>query len=104
MVWEDGGGDPASYPMSARLAPRSTHRVSERAYRALSNLKGHTTMWKLIIAFVLFAALALYLLSKGGDVDISGEKHGIEEAAPAASEAAAPAASAAVEAASAASN
>ena len=33
-------------------------------------------MWKIAVAFVVFAALALYLLSKGGDVDISGEKHG----------------------------
>ena len=33
-------------------------------------------MWKIGVAFVIFAALALYLLSKGGDVDISGEKHG----------------------------
>ena len=54
-------------------------------------------MWKIIVAFVLFAALAMYMLSKGGDVDISGEKHGIEDHAPAASAAA----SAATEAASA---
>ena len=50
-------------------------------------------MWKLVAGFVVFAALAMWLLSKGGDVDISGEKHGIE--APAASAPVAPAASAA---------
>ena len=33
-------------------------------------------MWKIVVGFILFAALALYLLSKGGDIDISGEKHG----------------------------
>lgn len=33
-------------------------------------------MWKIVVAFIAFAALALYLLSKGGDVDMSGEKHG----------------------------
>lgn len=33
-------------------------------------------MWKIVVAFIVFAALALYLLSKGGDVDMSGEKHG----------------------------
>lgn len=33
-------------------------------------------MWKIIVGFIVFAAAALYLLSKGGDVDISGEKHG----------------------------
>jgi hypothetical protein len=33
-------------------------------------------MWKIILAFAVFAALAIYLLSKGGDVDMSGEKHG----------------------------
>ncbi|WP_164492009.1 hypothetical protein [Rhizobacter sp. Root1221] len=43
-------------------------------------------MWKLVAGFVVFAALAMWLLSKGGDVDISGEKHGIE--APAAESAA----------------
>jgi len=44
-------------------------------------------MWKLIVGFVLFAALSLWLLSKGGDIDMSGEKHGID-VAPAASAAA----------------
>ena len=34
-------------------------------------------MWKIVVGFILFAAVALYLLSKGGDVDISGEKHGL---------------------------
>jgi hypothetical protein len=33
-------------------------------------------MWKIVVGFLVFAAVALYLLSKGGDVDISGEKHG----------------------------
>lgn len=42
-------------------------------------------MWKLVLGFLVFAALAMFLLSKGGDVDISGEKHGIE-VGPAASE------------------
>jgi hypothetical protein len=48
-------------------------------------------MWKIIAAFALFAALAMYMLSKGGDVDMSGEKHGIDE--PAAASQAASAAS-----------
>jgi hypothetical protein len=62
-------------------------------------------MWKLVVGFILFAALALYVLSKGGDIDMGGEKHGIESHEPAASaaSAAAPAASAAPAAASAAS-
>ena len=33
-------------------------------------------MWKIILGFIVFAALAIYLLNKGGDIDISGEKHG----------------------------
>jgi hypothetical protein len=41
-------------------------------------------MWKIAIAFVVFAALALWVLGQGGDIDMSGEKHGIE-VAPAAS-------------------
>ena len=38
-------------------------------------------MWKIVVGFIVFALLALFLLNKGGDIDISGEKHG---AAPAA--------------------
>ncbi len=34
-------------------------------------------MWKLVIGFIVFAGLALYLLMKGGDIDMSGEKHGL---------------------------
>ena len=52
-------------------------------------------MLKIAIGFIIFAALAMWVLSKGGDVDISGEKHGIETSAdhgPAAASAAAPAA------------
>ena len=33
-------------------------------------------MWKIAVGFVLFAGLALYVLSKGGDIDMGGEKHG----------------------------
>ena len=33
-------------------------------------------MWKLVVGFILFAALALYMLSRGGDIDLGGEKHG----------------------------
>ena len=33
-------------------------------------------MWKLILGFIVFAAAAMYMLSKGGDIDMSGEKHG----------------------------
>jgi len=43
-------------------------------------------MWKIIVAFVLFAALALFVIMKGGDsLDMGGEKHGteMEHAAPA---------------------
>ena len=40
-------------------------------------------MWKIAIGFLVFAALALWMLSKGGDIDIGGEKH---EVAPAAVE------------------
>jgi hypothetical protein len=68
------------------------------------------SMWKLIVGFAAFAALALFILTKsGGDIDLSGESHGISvphepaaSEAPAASAASQPAI-AAVEAASAAS-
>lgn len=53
-------------------------------------------MWKIIVGFAVFAGLALFILSKGGDIDMSGEKHGdtthTETAAPAAAAVSAPAA------------
>ena len=33
-------------------------------------------MWKIVVGFVVFAGLALYVLNKGGDIDMGGEKHG----------------------------
>ena len=36
-------------------------------------------MWKIVLGFVAFAGLALYLLSKGGDIDLGGEKHGARQ-------------------------
>jgi hypothetical protein len=42
-------------------------------------------MWKILIGFAIFAALALFILLKsGGNVDLGGEKH---EVAPAPSSA-----------------
>jgi len=55
-------------------------------------------MWKIIVAFVLFAALALFVIMKGGDsLDMGGEKHGseAEHAAPASAPSQAPAPAAA---------
>ena len=40
-------------------------------------------MWKLVLAFIVFAAVALYMISKGGDIDMGGEKHGVESHEPA---------------------
>ncbi|MEJ8859378.1 hypothetical protein WKW79_32750 [Variovorax robiniae] len=38
-------------------------------------------MWKLIVGFVIFAAVSLFVIMKGGDkLDLSGEKHGGESA------------------------
>ena len=54
-------------------------------------------MWKLLLGFVIFAAVALFAIYKaGGNVDMSGEKHGAdavhapEDTKPAAAPAAAP--------------
>jgi hypothetical protein len=48
-------------------------------------------MWKLALGFIVFAAIALFVIFQAGDkVDMSGEKHGVD-----ASHAPAPAASAA---------
>ncbi|MBB1162810.1 hypothetical protein [Aquariibacter albus] len=36
-------------------------------------------MWKILVAFVAFAAVAMFVLVKSGaDVDMGGEKHGVE--------------------------
>jgi len=36
-------------------------------------------MWKIFVAFLAVAALAIFVLMKsGGDIDMGGEKHGIE--------------------------
>lgn len=58
-------------------------------------------MIKIFIGFLVFAALALFILSRGGDIDMSGEKHGIESHEPAASAPAAASAASATGAASA---
>lgn len=51
-------------------------------------------MWKLLVGFALFAALAIFIMMKsGGDIDMSGEKHDV--AAPHTESASASAASSA---------
>ena len=35
-------------------------------------------MWKIAVGFAIFAGLALFILSKGGDYDMGGEKHGAD--------------------------
>jgi hypothetical protein len=36
-------------------------------------------MWKIVVGFILFAALSLFVIMKAGDkVDMSGEKHGAD--------------------------
>lgn len=58
-------------------------------------------MWKIIVGFIVFAALALFVIIQGGDqLDMGGEQHGAEaahapEASASAPAAPAPAASAA---------
>ena len=49
-------------------------------------------MWKLVVGFAVFAALALFILMKsGGNIDMGGEKHDVTAGAhePAASAASA---------------
>ena len=53
-------------------------------------------MWKLVVGFIVFAGVALFVISKGGDsLDMSGEKHGAEAVHSPAPAPAAPAATAA---------
>ena len=57
-------------------------------------------MWKIALGVVVFAGFALFILSRGGDIDMGGEKHGVDPGhAPAAT--VEPAASAAAKGASA---
>ena len=36
-------------------------------------------MWKIAVGFVIFAGVALFVISKGGDsLDMGGEKHGAD--------------------------
>ena len=60
-------------------------------------------MWKIVVGFIVFAAIALFVLMRaGGDIDMGGEKHGMDHApevkatasAPATTPAPAPAAAA----------
>ena len=62
-------------------------------------------MWKLLLGFLVFAAVGLFVLKKaGGDIDMGGEKHGIDTGSHAASAPAAASAAAAPAPASAASS
>lgn len=52
-------------------------------------------MWKIIIGFIIFAALALFVIIKGGDqLDMGGEKHGADAVHAPEAPASAPAAAA----------
>jgi len=75
--------------------------VSLAAQNAATHQLEDFCMWKLLVGFVVFAALALFVLMKGGgNIDLSGEKHDVSAPHEAPS-APAPAASVAVDAASA---
>ena len=43
-------------------------------------------MWKIAVGFIIFSAISLYVIMKGGvmkggdSIDMSGEKHGVEPA------------------------
>jgi hypothetical protein len=37
-------------------------------------------MWKIVLGFIVIAGVALFLLNKGGDIDMGGEKHGVSPA------------------------
>ena len=54
-------------------------------------------MWKIVVGFIVFAALSMFVIMKGGDnLDMSGEKHGgdhhVDEKKPADAAAVPPAA------------
>jgi len=52
----------------------------------LNSYSGDIHMVKLVVGFVIFAAVSLFVIMKAGDkVDMSGEKHGTETVSPGAS-------------------
>lgn len=56
------------------------------------NIDRDIGMWKIALGFIAFAALAMFVVMKGGDkLDMAGEQHGVEasHAAPAAAPASA---------------
>jgi len=56
-------------------------------------------MWKIVVGFAVFAALALFVLMKGGgNIDMGGEKHDVTAGAHESAASAASAATAAVDA------
>ena len=66
--------------------------VDEALFTGAFFIKRGMCMWKIAVGFAVFAGVALFILSKGGDIDMSGEKHGDTThtetpAAPAASKA-----------------
>jgi hypothetical protein len=41
-------------------------------------LREISIMWKIVIGFIAFAALAIFILTRsGGDIDLGGEKHDV---------------------------
>ena len=56
----------------------SDQRMESAALR--DNIKRlETSMWKLVVGFIVFAAVSLFVIMKAGDkVDMGGEKHGAE--------------------------
>jgi hypothetical protein len=65
-------------PAAVAAAPALHHLIS-----------GTQIMWKIAVGFVAFAAIALFVISKSGNVDMGGEKHTVDHAEPAASAASA---------------
>ncbi|MBI2727554.1 MAG: hypothetical protein HYX42_15040 [Polaromonas sp.] len=63
---------PAFVPVPVRAISKYQAPVTWRGLFFGGNLK----MWKIVLGFIVFAGLAIFLLNKGGDIDISGEKHG----------------------------
>ena len=58
-------------------------------------ITGKKTAWVTLLIGLIFAALALYVIGKGGDsLDMSGEKHGADAVHSEPAKAAAPAAAA----------
>jgi hypothetical protein len=62
------------------LERRQALESARHQNRAIEQAPETAIMWKLAVGFVAFAAIAIFVVSKADNLDMGGEKHGVETA------------------------